>query len=155
MYKNPFAYIFWKTMVLANQNRIRWLWFALFYHLYKSFGLYLVCKMQKENMITNWLYSTGDINMYYSAPHEQRMPADRKKNYLRYSNIHQARRNKKTAMIHLNWWCRDQNFRKYFEMRKRHNIKPSMSGFYHESIHEQTMKEHTEWAQLKASRQPR
>jgi hypothetical protein len=24
------------------------------------------------------------------------------------------------------YWCRDQNFRKYFEARKRHNIEPSV-----------------------------
>jgi hypothetical protein len=30
------------------------------------------------------------------------------------------------------YWCRDQNFRKYFEARKRHGIAPSInvSGFY-------------------------
>lgn len=24
------------------------------------------------------------------------------------------------------YWCRDQNFRKYFEMRKKHGIEPSI-----------------------------
>jgi hypothetical protein len=30
------------------------------------------------------------------------------------------------------YWCRDQNFRKYFEIRKRHGIAPSIDvkGFY-------------------------
>ena len=30
------------------------------------------------------------------------------------------------------YWCRDQNFRKYFEIRKRHGITPStdVKGFY-------------------------
>ena len=30
------------------------------------------------------------------------------------------------------YWCRDQNFRKYFEMRKRHGIAPSIetNGFF-------------------------
>jgi hypothetical protein len=30
------------------------------------------------------------------------------------------------------YWCRDQNFRKYFELRKKNNIKPSVnySKFY-------------------------
>jgi len=30
------------------------------------------------------------------------------------------------------YWCRDQNFRKYFEIRKRHGISPSIdhSSFY-------------------------
>jgi hypothetical protein len=25
------------------------------------------------------------------------------------------------------YWCRDQNFRKYFEMRKKHGIEPSVN----------------------------
>ncbi len=25
------------------------------------------------------------------------------------------------------YWCRDQNFRKYFEMRKKHGIEPSIN----------------------------
>lgn len=30
------------------------------------------------------------------------------------------------------YWCRDQNFRKYFQARKRHNIAPStdVNSFY-------------------------
>jgi len=30
------------------------------------------------------------------------------------------------------YWCRDQNFRKYFEIRKRHGIEPSIDykNFY-------------------------
>lgn len=30
------------------------------------------------------------------------------------------------------YWCRDQNFRKYFEIRKRHGIEPSVdvNSFY-------------------------
>ena len=30
------------------------------------------------------------------------------------------------------YWCRDQNFRKYFEIRKRHKIEPSIDykNFY-------------------------
>ena len=155
LYKNPYAYVFWKFHVLSSQNRIRLVWLVLFYHLYSSFSLYLLTKLQKENMLTKFLYSTGDVNQFYGLPNELRMPADRKKNYLRYSNFHQARRNKKTDMIHLNWWCRDQNFRKYFEMRKKQGIQPSMSGFYHEPIHAETVKQHQEWADLRASRQAR
>ena len=76
-------------------------------------------------------------------------------NYVRYSNFHQIKRNKKTSMIHLNWWCRDQNFRKYFDMRKRHDVKPAISGFYHEGIYNDAVKQNTEWANLRASRASR
>jgi hypothetical protein len=34
------------------------------------------------------------------------------------------------------YWCRDQNFRKYFEMRKKHGIEPSIDykNFYNRNI---------------------
>ena len=155
-FKNPFGYVFWKVANLGNQNRIRIVYVFLFWHLYQSFVLYCLTKQKKENMISKWKWHVGEINKWYSAPHsDRRFPADRKKNYVRYSNFHQIRRNKKTSMIHTNWWCRDQNFRKYFEMRKRHDIKPSMSGFYHEPIYEKTTQIKTDWANLRKSQQAR
>ena len=78
---------------------------------------------------------------------------DNKKNYIRYSNFHQVRRNKRIKAIHLNWWCRDQNFRKYFEMRKKHDIKPSTSGFYHEKIYDDAAKANAEFFAMRHSRQ--
>ena len=81
------------------------------------------------------------------------MPYDRHKNYIRYSNFHQARRNKRVAMMHLNWWCRDQNFRKYFEMRKKHDMRPSAKNFYHDAIFEETTKQNVAFAAMRHSRQ--
>lgn len=154
-FKNPFGYTFWKVANLTNQNRIRFAWVLLVFHLYQSFALYLLTKKKKENMIAKYLWHTGDMNKYYGAPNQLRMPADRKKNYVRYSNFHQVRKNKKTSMIHTNWWCRDQAFRKYFDMRKRHDIKPSLSGFYHDDLHAETVRKNTEWANLRATRASR
>ena len=65
------------------------------------------------------------------------------------------RRNKRVSMIHLNWWCRDQNFRKYFDMRKRHDIRPAMSGFYHDDLYTATVEKNQEWANLRATRSSR
>ena len=65
------------------------------------------------------------------------------------------RRNKRVSMIHTNWWCRDQNFRKYFEMRKRHDIRPSLSGFYHEDIHKDTVAKNQAMMNMRASQEPR
>ena len=154
-FKNPFGYTFWKVATLTNQNRIRFVWVLLIFHLYQSFALYLLTKKKKENMIAKYYWHTGEINKYYGAPNQLRMPADRKKNYVRYSNFHQVRRNKKTSMIHTNWWCRDQNFRKYFEMRKRNDIRPAISGFYHDDLHADTVKRNQEWADLRATRASR
>ena len=107
-------------------------------------------------MIAKWQWHIGEINKHYDSPHsDRRMPADHKKNYVRYSNFHQIRRNKRVSMIHTNWWCRDQNFRKYFEMRKRHEIAPALSGFYHDDIYENTLQKNTQWAAMRASQQPR
>merc|ERR1719313_1760334 len=102
--------------------------------------LYLLTKQKKEQMTAKWRWALGETSRHYSQPHsDRRLPADRKKNYVRYSNFHQMRRNKRVSMIHTNWWCRDQNFRKYFEMRKRHDMRPAMSGFYHEKLYDETM----------------
>ena len=56
-------------------------------------------------------------------------------------------------MMHLNWWCRDQNFRKYFEMRKKHDIKPSLTGFYHEKIYDDAAKSNAAFWEMRRSRQ--
>ena len=107
-------------------------------------------------MISNWRWHIGENNKHYDNSHsDRRLPADRKKNYVRYSNFHQIRRNKRISMIHTNWWCRDQNFRKYFEMRKRHGIEPGFSGFQHEGLYDATMKKNQEWASLRASKAAR
>ena len=110
-------------------------------------------KMKKENMMNKWRWHIGENNKHYDGPHsDRRFPADRKKNYVRYSNLHQVRRNKRVSMIHTNWWCRDQNFRKYFDMRKRHDHRPALSGFYHEPIYAKSQAANQAWADLRASK---
>jgi hypothetical protein len=155
LFKNPLGYTFWRCASMANQNRIRAVYVILIWHLYNSFYVFLTCKKMKEGMMLQWLWAVGEVNDQVGLPKESRMPADRKKNYVRYSNFHQIRRNKRTSMIHTNWWCRDQNFRKYFEMRKRHNIKPAISGFYHDSLYEETLAKNKEWAALRQTRSAR
>jgi len=104
-------------------------------------------------MMEHWRYRLGEVNKMHSGPHrDRRFPVDRKKNYVRYSNFHQVRRNKRISMIWTNWWCRDQNFRKYFEMRKKHGIRPSLSGFYHESIFDEVGKKNQELSKIRHSR---
>ena len=88
-YKNPFGYLFWKTEVFRQQNRIRIAWVLLVFHLYQSFLLYMAVKNKKERMVHNWRWVNGEMNRMYEAPHrDRRFPADRKKNYVRYSNFH-------------------------------------------------------------------
>lgn len=104
-------------------------------------------------MTFHWRYRIGETNKTHGPAHaDRRHPVDRKKNYVRYSNFHQIRRNKRLSMIWTNWWCRDQNFRKYFEMRKRHGIKPSLSGFYHEKIYTDVAKKNLEISKMRNSR---
>ena len=43
-YKNPFAYIFWKTEPFIAQNRVRIMWVLLIMHLYQSFLLWFIIK---------------------------------------------------------------------------------------------------------------
>ena len=129
------------------------MWVLLGFHLYQSFLLYTMVKNKKERMIENWRWHLGETNKRHPmAVRDRRFPADRKKNYVRYSNFHQVRRNKRLGMIHLNWWCRDQNFRKYFEMRKKHDIRPSLTGFAHEEIFNNVAAENAKIAAMRASR---
>ena len=154
--KNPFGYTFWKQMTITGQNRFRIIWFLLIFHLYQSFALYLVTKIKKDSMIHKWYWHTGMVNHYYDSPNSKYLfPADRKKNYVRYSNFHQMRQNKRVTMIHTNWWCRDQNFRKYFDMRKRNGIKPALSGFMDQPIYDENIRQMQSWIDLRNSKQSR
>ena len=88
-FKNPVGYSFWKIMPLHGQNRIRFIWVLLVFHLYSSFLLYMMIKNKKERMIEHWRYRLGEVNKMQGAPHrDRRLPVDRKKNYVRYSNFH-------------------------------------------------------------------
>lgn len=105
-------------------------------------------------MIEHWRYRVGEVNKRHDSGHsDRRYPVDRKKNYVRYSNFHQIRRQKRLNMIWTNWWCRDQNFRKYFEMRKKHNIRPSLSGFYHEKIYTDVAAQNLKISKMRHSRE--
>ena len=126
----------------------------LVYHLYASFLLWVMVKNKKEKMIEHWRYRIGETNKTHGlANRDRRFPTNRIKNYVRYSNFHQVRRSKRLGMIHTNWWCRDQNFRKYFEMRKKNDIRPSLSGFYHEPIFNEVAEKNAAIAALRHSRQ--
>ena len=140
LFKNPVGYIYWKLQPLHSQNRVRFIWAMLIAQLYCSFVAWAAIKGKKESMIEFWLHSVGETSRE-QGPNKNPIPfpADRHKNYIRYSNFHQTLRNKRTSMIWTSWWCRDQNFRKYFEMRKKHGIKPALTGFYHEKIYQDSM----------------
>ena len=43
-YKNPVGYVYWKMQPLHTENRVRFIWALLFYHLYQSFLLYILIK---------------------------------------------------------------------------------------------------------------
>jgi len=45
--------------------------------------------IEKELMIAHWRYMIGETNKSHGPAHrDRRFPADRKKNYVRYSNFH-------------------------------------------------------------------
>jgi len=48
------------------------------------------------------------------------------------ANFNSINKNPIEHCITTAYWCRDQNFRKYFEMRKKNGIKPSVdvNGYY-------------------------
>lgn len=155
-FKHPVGYIYWKSSPLHEQNRMRFMWFACAFHLYSSFVLWALVKNRKERMCEHWRHMIGETNDKHGPAHkDRRFPVDRKKNYLKYSNAYQQRRNKRLGMIYLNWWCRDQNFRKYFEMRKANGIKPSESGFKHIEIYDNVAKQNAAIAAIRHKQEPK
>ena len=154
--KNPVGYIYWKMDPFFAQNRVRVMWGFVIFHLWSSFLLYVMIKNKKEKMIEHWRYRIGETDKTHGQLNrDRRFPANRIKNYVRYSNFHQVRRNKRISMIHLNWWCRDQNFRKYFEMRKKKDLKPALSGFAHESIFAETAAKNLEISNMRNTHESR
>ena len=110
-HKNPFGYLYWKMAPHWQANRVRFLYVLLAYHMYSTFMMTVWCRSRKVEMIEYYAYVTGrSSDMYRGLSATHRMPQDRKKCYVRYSNFHQMRRNKQVGMMHLPWWCRDQNF---------------------------------------------
>lgn len=153
-FKNPVGYTYWKVDPFHSQNRIRFMYCLLVFHLYQSFIVWMMVKNKKEKMIDHWRYRIGETNKSHGAGHrDRRFPVNRIKNYVRYSNFHQVRRSKRLGMIHTNWWCRDQNFRKYFEMRKKNDIRPALSGFYHEKLYDEVAAKNQAIADMRISRQ--
>ncbi len=70
--------------------------------------MYTLLKNKKERMIEHWYFKIGEITKTQGLRHSNvRFPADRKKNYVRYSNLHQKSREKRLSMIFTNWWSRD------------------------------------------------
>jgi hypothetical protein len=49
-FKNPFAYVYWKVHPLHAQNRIRFFWLLLCFHLYQSFLLWIMIKNSKPTL---------------------------------------------------------------------------------------------------------
>ena len=58
------------------------------------------------------------------------------------SNFNSQFKNMSENCLTTAYWCRDQNFRKYFETRKKHGIAPSIdvNGFYNRNICEEHYK---------------
>jgi hypothetical protein len=49
-FKNPVGYLYWKINPLHAQNRIRFIWVLLVFHLYSSFLLYVMIKNSMFNI---------------------------------------------------------------------------------------------------------
>ena len=107
-FKNPFGYVYWKVEPFHNQNRFRFVYALVAFHLYSSFLLWVAAKNKKERYVEHFRWRIGQVDKHHGQlTPDRRFPANRIKNYVRYSNFHQTKRNKRVCMIHLNWWCRD------------------------------------------------
>ena len=151
--KNPFAYIYWKIMPLHNAGRIRFTVIIAFYQLYMNLMTSWTTKLSKEAKEYMYWWRIGQVSTNHTHPHDkERMSVIRTKNYLRYSNFHQLRRNREVNQVTTNFWSRDQCFRKYFQMRKKHGIEPSMTGFKHIPMWEENQKKAQKQFDLMATR---
>lgn len=66
------------------------------------------------------------------------------------SNFNGINKNPIEHCITTAYWCRDQNFRKYFEMRKKNGIKPSVNTntYYNKSFATSYPNNHIELSRL-------
>merc|ERR1719464_2133799 len=53
-FKNPVGYTYWKVDPFHSQNRIRFMYCLLVFHLYQSFIVWMMVKNKKEKMIDHW-----------------------------------------------------------------------------------------------------
>jgi hypothetical protein len=62
------------------------------------------------------------------------------------SNFNSINKNPIEHCVTTAYWCRDQNFRKYFEMRKKNGISPSVneSSYYNKKLGRKFANNHSE-----------
>jgi hypothetical protein len=59
-FKNPYSYLYWKVQPLILQNRIRFFWLLLCWHLYQSFLLWMMIKNSMLSHYLTFLYREGE-----------------------------------------------------------------------------------------------
>ena len=131
--KNPFGFIHWRALSLIQRKRVSGIYLIALFNLIVLTSTYSRFKNQKEYMKRKWFNSTGEVTYLHDKPWLGKYyDVDRKKQYEKWANIpFFCIRNQRDDSIFLNFWCRDQNFRKYFEMRKKNGILPSEHEFAH------------------------
>lgn len=87
-------------------------------------------KLAFSRNIDNYKYNTGQVGFYpIHQNNDNRIIAtdDTTTMKKKMSNFNNIWKNPSANCMTSPYWCRDQNFRKYFETRKRHGIEPSVN----------------------------
>lgn len=149
IFKNPISYFTWRYIYMVNQNRAPSLWTLAILALCVSNTYYLAQKSksyrtsQREWRIKRgiqlWSLNKNDFidTRLVTGPDTTTF----KKHISNYNSMF---KNPHPRCQTTAYWCRDQNFRKYFEIRKRHGIEPSTN----ESTYYNKDKEQNYWLSL-------
>eukprot|EP00357_Protocruzia_adherens_P019823 CAMPEP_0115003836 /NCGR_PEP_ID=MMETSP0216-20121206/18852_1 /TAXON_ID=223996 /ORGANISM="Protocruzia adherens, Strain Boccale" /LENGTH=211 /DNA_ID=CAMNT_0002369725 /DNA_START=30 /DNA_END=665 /DNA_ORIENTATION=- len=118
--KNPLGYLYWKTTGLFDSGRIR------IHHLMLLFIFYMNYDIIAQTKLAPNYY----INKMYARIGLKNLPTqDPVREYSRGSDtqgliVMETAEEKCSNNIHLNYQCRDQNYRKYLAMRAKKDILP-------------------------------
>jgi len=151
-FKNPLGYTAWRYIYMQNQNRGPTLWTITVLTIC-CVNTYLLSKKSKyyRKTMREWQIDRGiqlwSLNKNDYIDDRLVTGPDTTTFKKHISNFNAMFKNPHGRCATTAYWCRDQNFRKYFEIRKRHGIEPSTN----ESTYYNKDKEQLYWnSQMKA-----
>jgi len=134
--KNPLGFYTWRRLYAENQNRGPKVWYSFVYVCLAGIVWNMARKSQLQHDRTeNYKYMIGARTFHpVNSEGDDRLITedDTMAMKKKMSNLNLQFKNPSKWCMTTAYWARDQNFRKYFEMRKKNGIEPSTnySKFY-------------------------
>lgn len=132
IFKNPGGFASWRYLYQLNLNKGLHPWTIFISSICAIHFIQLADKsVSVRKMQNDWRYRRGmenwrlDKNSYIDYRIVTGPDTTTFKKHI--SNFQNRFKNICQNNIYEPFWCRDQNFRKYFEIRKRHGISPSVN----------------------------